>query len=301
MGLRLILGLGDPVLVQPDRACAYILSPNQHKVRFGKRLDINKFGMRSAPVTQRVDRLGTRILIVDDSMAYGTSRVGQTEIFANLLNQELPLLLHQQVDVLNASTGGWAIANETQYIQSRGIFDSDIVLLILNAGDLTQPRSQIGSTGADLPTQKFACAWCELWSRYLKPKFFSLGPEQQDAGTEVRNDPAEAAANLKWLDEFRSVVTGGHARMGTVFIPFRNLVQDHTRQSVPDQLLAWATQRNVAMLDVTPYLTRLSSGEVTFDGEHLNALGNRIVASAFENSRDRLCIPGADIEPVAAR
>src|SRR5690242_8626459 len=50
LALRLILGLGDPVIYQSDPACGYLPVPNQHVRRFFSRNDINALGMRSPPV-----------------------------------------------------------------------------------------------------------------------------------------------------------------------------------------------------------------------------------------------------------
>lgn len=45
--LRFCLGLGNPILIAPDPACAYILKPDQNVFRFFGHTRINHYGMRS--------------------------------------------------------------------------------------------------------------------------------------------------------------------------------------------------------------------------------------------------------------
>ena len=47
LALRFILGLGDPVLIEPDSACSYVTRPNQKIFRFLVHTYINRYGMRS--------------------------------------------------------------------------------------------------------------------------------------------------------------------------------------------------------------------------------------------------------------
>src|ERR1039458_2847959 len=44
-GLRFILGLGNPILIQSDAACSYILKPDQDVKRFFVHTRINHYGM----------------------------------------------------------------------------------------------------------------------------------------------------------------------------------------------------------------------------------------------------------------
>lgn len=138
--LRFVLGVGNPVLIAPDPYCEYILKPDQHIFRFFAHIDTNHLGMRSDEVPAKRSPDTLRLMLVGDSIVYGTSRVDQHQIFSEILHHDLPSIVHEPVEVLNTSAGGWAIENELSYIRSRGIFKSDMVLLVLNNGDLTQPR-----------------------------------------------------------------------------------------------------------------------------------------------------------------
>src|SRR5437868_2879749 len=122
LALRLVLGLGSPVLYRPDPACGYLPAPDQHLTRFFCRNDINSFGMRSPEVRPTKAPGVLRVLFLGDSITYGTTFVDQSQIFTSLLVPRLRAKVGREVEVLNASAGAWAIGNELGYLQSRGTF-----------------------------------------------------------------------------------------------------------------------------------------------------------------------------------
>ena len=280
--LRFGLGLGNPVLITKDAACAYILKPDQDVVRFFVRTNINHFGMRSDEVPAARQAGELRLLFVGDSITYGTTRVDQRQIFTELLHRDLPGILHRPVEVLNASAGGWAPENELAFLQSRGIFQSDIVLLVLNDGDLTQPPSTIAGVGDDLPQTRPATAIGELYSRYLKPRFLhALG--KSDAGDNVVSDNGTTIReNLKNLDTINTLVASHGARLAIVFIPFRKDIPDASSMS-QIELKAWSDSHGVSRFDLTSAEMPYSSKEISLDdGTHFNARGNNVIAQAIE-------------------
>ncbi len=152
LGLRYVLGLGNPLLSEHDAAAGYVIDPDQHVRRFFCNTDINHWSMRSPAVTP-VKPAGTyRILLIGDSMTYGSTQIDQKEIFSSLLQAELPARLHTPVEVLNASAGAWAVGNELGYLRSRGTFGADLVVLVVNSGDAAQPPSQLSDVGGDAAT-----------------------------------------------------------------------------------------------------------------------------------------------------
>src|SRR5205085_2864502 len=112
---------------------------NQRISRFFCRNDINSAGMRSEPIRTPKPSDELRIMFVGDSVLYGMTHVDQSKIATTILARELPTQLHRPVEVLNASAGGWAIGNEVGYLRSRGTFQSDVVVFVLNTYDMGQP------------------------------------------------------------------------------------------------------------------------------------------------------------------
>jgi len=279
--LRFVLGLGNPVLIAPDPACEYIIKPDQHLHRFFAYTSTNHYGMRSDEVPPYRDPSHLRIMFVGDSLTYGTSRVDQSKIFTEILHRKLPSIVHKPVDVLNASAGAWAPDNEVSYIRSRGIFQSDIVVLVLNDGDVTQPRATMQEVGEESPSSRPATAIGELWTRYMKPRLLHSFVKI-DAGTSIAPDAAEVVgSNLRDLDAADSLVSEGGARLVIVFLPFR---LDVPEKSARAQVIIrdWCAAHHVAMLDLTATEQPYSISDLDLDnGYHFNANGNSIVADGI--------------------
>lgn len=71
VSLRMFWGLGDPPLYISDAEFEYIYAPNQDLVRFGNRVYVNAFSMRSRELNE-TDSI--RILVIGDSIVNGGRR-----------------------------------------------------------------------------------------------------------------------------------------------------------------------------------------------------------------------------------
>lgn len=265
-GLRL-LGLGDPVLLQPDKQCGYVPRTNQAHFRFLKHTLINAEGMRSGPIAAPRTPGSYRLMFVGDSIAYGTTMVDQDAIFSEVLHRELPAILHHPVEVLNAAASAWAIDNELAYIQSRGIFQSDRVILVLNDGDLDQRMSTVNDVGTALYFEKPACAVCELVHHYTSRA-------RADKGSVVVSDAGQREKNLESLSAFREYVDAHNSRMILLFVPFRRDIRARGSRVIQIELTDWASRNKVPVIDATPGLAQLSIKEASVDGgTHLSVKG----------------------------
>ncbi len=282
--LRFVIGLGNPILIQADPACEYILKPDQDVFRFFVHTRINHEGMRSDEVPAVRGPGALRILFVGDSITYGTTRVDQRDIFTEILHHDLPILAGQPVEVLNASAGAWAPDNELAYLRSRGIFHADLVVLVINDGDLTQPRATVAEVGDDLPLERPATAIGELYTRYLRPRL-THWLQRSDAGDNMAaNNNRVTRENLADLDNIQKLVADQGARLIIAYIPFR--------KDIPEPALAaqntfrtWAAARHVPMFDLTPAELPYSASDITLDhGVHFNTRGNAVVAHALERA-----------------
>jgi lysophospholipase L1-like esterase len=280
--LRLVLGLGNPVLVTPDAACAYFFKPNQNAYRFFCHTHINAYGMRADPVPPAKDPGTLRIMFIGDSVTYGTSHIDQSKIFTEIIHRDLPSFVHRPVEVLNASASAWAIDNELSYARSRGIFYSDVVLLVLNSADLGQPRAEISDVGEDTTLHHPTTALGELWSRFLKPRVFHITPATDAGDVAPPNADATIRANLGELDDFEKLVRDQQARFAIVYIPFRGEIPEPAAES-DAALRTWAAAHQVPLFDLTSAETPYTVKEITLDEDHLNVRGNQLVAKAIEN------------------
>jgi len=282
--LRFAVGLGNPILIQPDPACGYILKPDQDVFRFFVHTRTNHYGMRSDEVPP-VRNAGTlRILFVGDSITYGTTRVDQREIFAEVLHRDLPAIVNRPVEVLNASAAAWAPANELDYLRSRGIFSADLVLLVLNSGDLTQRRATAAEVSDDLPLKRPATALSEFYTRYIRPRMARLSRRTEAGDRIAANADLVARQNLADLGSIDALVTRQGARLIVTYIPFRRDIPEDSSGPGP-VFSAWAAAHHVSMFDLTAAEVPYSAKDITLDnGVHLNARGHSIVAHAIEQA-----------------
>jgi hypothetical protein len=282
LSLRFVLGLGNPVIIASDPACAYLFKPNQNTYRFFCHTHINSYGMRADPVPPTRDPGKLRIMFIGDSVTYGTSHIDQSRIFSEIVHRDLPSIVHRPVEVLNASVSAWAIDNELAYARTRGIFQSDVVLLVLNSGDLGQARAEIADVGEDTTLNHPSTALGELWSRYFKPRFFHVAPAKDAGDAAAQNAQATIRANLAELDTFQNLVEGQHARFAIVYVPFRIEIPEPAAESEVT-LRGWTTAHHVPLFDLTSAEAAYPVEAITLDGDHLNVRGNELVARSIEN------------------
>jgi hypothetical protein len=276
-GTLSLFGLGDPVLIQPDGECGYVLQPNQNHHRFFVHTRINSRSMRSSDFSVRKPNGVYRIMFVGDSITYGTTRVDQNNIFTEVVHRDMPAICRVQIEVLNASANAWGIANELGYIRSRGIFNSDLVVLVLNDGDLSQAKSTVNDVGTQLYLARPACALCELIQRYTQH-------HKEDKGTTEGNDLNQQEANLEDLTAFHSLVQAKHSKMVILFVPFRKNLSNPAVGVIQRELTGWAQREAVPVVDTTSSLASLTISQASIDGgTHLSAVGNVAVARTFES------------------
>jgi len=288
IALRLFLGFGHPLLYIADPDCGYLPAPNQDVHRFLAETRINRFSMRSPDVSESKPPGTIRVLFLGDSVVFGTTFVDQSAICTSLLPPRLSRDLGRTVEVLNASTGGWAPSNEIGYLRSRGTFGSDMVIFLLNTDDLSQAftRTRPGAASdPGYPAQPPLCATTELVHRYLLPRLVRLWhvvhPEPPQAGP---GDFLETSTVLSQLLTAKQFAMRSHARLAIVYSPVRpggpyDRPGDSGRVA---QFKAWGKAQNVPILDLSAAYGQHPPDSIWIDSIHLKPTGQRVAADAVE-------------------
>jgi uncharacterized protein YjeT (DUF2065 family) len=280
--LRAAFGFAHPLLYARDAAAGYIPLPNQQLRRFGAIIHINAYGMRSGDVAASPPPGRLRILFIGDSVTFGTTYVDQTQIFTERLQADFRRWHGLALEVLNASAGGWAPANEYGYLRSRGCFGASLVLLVLNTNDLDQPFAQLEDSPL-FPRTNPGSALGELWSRYLAPRL-GLATTAADPGSvpEAAPDARAAAAVLASLEGTRQFVAGHGARLVLVYSPsVQPQLHNVAWQAQFASLRRWADAAQVPLIDLGDTYARHPSSAVFFDGIHLRPLGHQLAEQAI--------------------
>lgn len=127
-----IIGFGDPPIFHTDPRIEYYAKEGSYR-RYGNYMRINHFGMRSDPVAKKTTQL--RVLLIGDSIVFGTYRVNQDELISTFLAPELERLTGRKVEVLNAACWSWGPENQLAYLQKFGTFDADTAVWLLSSHD----------------------------------------------------------------------------------------------------------------------------------------------------------------------
>ncbi|HEY9609734.1 MAG TPA: SGNH/GDSL hydrolase family protein [Allocoleopsis sp.] len=189
VGLRLLFGFGNPLLYLADAEIGYLLAPNQRTRRFGNRIAINEYSMRSSTITNTRPTSTLRVLLLGDSVANGASWTDQNRTISALMTTQLELAVRvasdessighkpfERVEVLNASANSWGPRNELGYLKRFGSFEAQAIVLLLNTDDLfaAAPTSDPVGRAPNYPNRKPPYALAEVYTRYLSPRLSRL-------------------------------------------------------------------------------------------------------------------------------
>ena len=129
-------GYGTPPLYVYDPVMGYRLRSNQDITRFeGCRVFINSLGMRSPETSSTKSPEVFRVLVLGDSVPYAGSYIDQDETFCMVAQKELTEK-RQKCEILNAGVNAYGPQNVLRYVESKGLFDADLVIVYFPWGDL---------------------------------------------------------------------------------------------------------------------------------------------------------------------
>jgi hypothetical protein len=188
LALRWIFGFGKPLLYLGDENIGYLLAPNQRVKRLGNRIQVNQFSMRNDSIEPERSLHTLRILMVGDSIINGGWWTDQSKILSEGLRASLSQSLSQSsssnssqgvtiaqappwqtVEVLNASANSWGPRNELAYLQRFGLFQAQVLILVINTDDLFGLAPSSLGVGRELnyPDRYPPSALTEVWQRYI--------------------------------------------------------------------------------------------------------------------------------------
>ncbi|AFM22770.1 SGNH/GDSL hydrolase family protein [Desulfomonile tiedjei] len=131
------LGYGNPPLYSYDPAIGYVLKPNQALKRVNNcRVSINSLGMRSPDYTSEKPANVFRTLLVGDSVPFGGSYIDQQDTFCSLAEQLLTEETGRKYQILNAGVNAYGPQNVLKYLETRGTYGADLVVVYFPWGNL---------------------------------------------------------------------------------------------------------------------------------------------------------------------
>jgi lysophospholipase L1-like esterase len=287
-------GLHRPVLYEAA-AYGYRVKPLQEIHRFGNRYFSNEFGLRSEPIAQWPARGMVRILCLGDSITNGGAVTDQAETYPYLLQRKLRAN-QANVEVLNASAPGWAVANAAGWLRFNGTFGAQVVLLTVGTADLFQAEESAAIVGRhpSFPSVSPALAVEELLRRYAMPRLARIS--SADPGT---GEPSGATLASRQAEIHALRIAEHLRRLGV--IPLVLYVERPVQTEAPDPHLTHArssffeamTRHNIAFRSTRDAIERAGGAALFRDGLHPNAAGNRILAQVAAELLEPVISQGA--------
>ncbi|NES01865.1 MAG: SGNH/GDSL hydrolase family protein [Okeania sp. SIO2F4] len=284
IGLRLVVGFGNPLTYNADSKIGYLLTPNQQVSRFGNRIKINQYSMRSEPIEESRENTTLRIFLVGDSVANGNWWTDQDETISAIIEKQLNEKLGKDktVEILNASANSWGPRNELAYLEKFGLFDSQTIVLLINTDDLfaKAPSSLVVGVDRNYPDKKPPFAIAEAISRYLLPA--PKVPEIEEGGDRV-------GFNLEAIKKIQEIVNQNNAKFILAMTPLlREVGEPGPRDyeiKTRERLDNFTLTENIIYLDLLPIFKSVSEPANLYrDHIHLSPEGNQVVSETISKS-----------------
>lgn len=128
------VGYADPALYVADSQYEYVLAPNQSVRRLATRIETNRYGMRASDFdAARRAPSERRVLVLGDSVVSGVNWTDQSALATTLLAADA-------WRVMPVAAGGWGPGNMRAYVQRRGLYGADMVIVVLSSHDIDDDR-----------------------------------------------------------------------------------------------------------------------------------------------------------------
>lgn len=292
---RFILGLGTPPLSIEHSRIEYMFKPSQNISRFGNRIVINEYGMRSESFPpQRLDSSETRIMVFGDSVINGGGLTDHSDLATTLIAEELTQAKDTKVIVGNISAGSWGPGNWLAYAEEYGFFDTDTVLLVLSSHDYADNPSSEPLNPNTHPVHRPKSAITEALTRYLPTywnKWANSRNENHDKSQTVIQtvNPADIQQGLQDLAAFLSLAK---TKAQTVIVFLHLEKEELELNQIKDGHYAIAQlcyQLGIPAISLESfYRESLSRGtDIYRDGIHINEAGQQVLADAILSSLRR--------------
>jgi len=289
--LRIHYGLGDPPLSIADPDIEYLFAPSQEVRRLGNRIHYNAYSMRSDDFpAHKSDPRELRVLAIGDSVINGGAQTDQANLATSILQRKLTQRLGRPVIFGNVSASSWGPMNELAYVKKYGLFDADVLLIVVSShdyADVPTPEPEVG-VQLGLPDRKPLLALQEVVVRYLWPRVTGMTadatvpdnrpPEQKDIDASLR-------ALRELIDIGRSngtkVVVAQHwdldEQSGKPLLPGHELIRK----------LATDAGATVVQLGPAFRAERIAGREPMRDVIHPNTDGQRVIAESLFEELER--------------
>lgn len=304
------LGFGNPLTYLADEEIGYLLAPNQSTRRFGNRIAINEYSMRTQPITAKRPKSTLRVLLLGDSIANGGWWTDQDRTISALLATHLesslgavtgpnstPKAASESVEVLNASANSWGPRNELAYLKRFGTFEVQALVLLINTDDLfgKKPSSAVVGRDRNYPIRKPPLAILEIFSRLFSREMPSAVVEEDGESGGI------VGINLEAIKQIKLLVEASDAKFVLAMTPLLREIgspgpRDYELRERA-RLVKFTQDLQITYLDFLPVFNSTETPENLYhDHIHLNLQGNQKVTELIGETLQSLLSPKRDLE-----
>lgn len=284
---RYFLGLGTPPLLVTHPRIEYMFARDQDVYRFGNRIVINQYGMRTAPFTAHsAEEL--RIMVFGDSVLNGGVLTDHTALATSILQERLAKKTGRKVVVGNVSANSWGPGNWLAYAKEFGFFNADVVALVISSHDYADNPTFQPLNENTHPTKRPVSALLEVFTRYL-PRFLPL-PQFDTGGSSSESEhfvervaEQEIEKGLKDLRDFL-VLAKNSSKFVLVLQHLEKEEIERSKANLGNQLIREVCEsEGIFPIQLGPYFRRsIESGINSYrDNIHPNQIGQKLIAKAL--------------------
>jgi lysophospholipase L1-like esterase len=266
--------------MRTDPEIEYLFQPDQDCRRFGNRVKVNRYSMRSDDFPARKsDPRELRVMVIGDSVVNGGALTDQSDLGTTLMQRTLAEALGRPVVVGNISAGSWGTPNQAAFVRRFGLFDADVIVIVLSSHDVADvphfdPKE---TTGPAFPTHRPPLALWEGFTRYVLSRATAEPPPPPPVeGPQLRADTEASMAAL------RQMFDAARAANAKVLVAL-HLARDESL-AAPDPGHHVITQEaNRAGVPVVPLgpAFRAAREPLYRDQIHPNAAGQRVIGQTL--------------------
>ena len=223
------------------------------------------------------------MLCIGDSVTFGGVQTDQQQTYPYDLQKDLNQRSHGHYEVLNESTGGWALANEEGYISKFGVYNSQIVVEEIGTNDLTQPFAPENTVGTiSYPDHKPLLGLQELVMRYILPRVAPTLFNVTDPGVNIHQNISQFKANLAIIRKMKKDVNADGAKMVVIFMKQPTFSEPTNPTTVFEEHTLFKTLTDLNIPFISPSAEFIKEGDANLfrDGVHPNPLGDKLMAKS---------------------
>jgi hypothetical protein len=223
-------------------------------------------------------------MVVGDSVINGGVLTDQSEIATSIMEKTLSEDLKRPVVVGNISAGSWGPPNELAYLKRHGLFDADVLVIVLSSHDYADVPTFEPVVGTPAyPKHKPLLALWEGFDRYVLPKFSRK--KEANEGFVAATAPAKEEDVRACMSAIHDMIQMGRSAGAKVIV-----AQHLEREEKPaspllghELIKAEVTKDGLTPVELgQAYAAARAKGEHPYrDAIHPNPVGQKVMADTL--------------------